>query len=317
MDAELIIQTPSARIDASQILESVTFSDNINKCGNLEFSLPMLDGLDVDVGAVVRLRVENEPYFLGYVFKKSDSGKNNVCSYTAYDQLRYLTASDSYAFDNLTAGQILRRISQDMGLTTGVIEDPGYPLGAVVEDNKCMLDMIVRALDTTLAYTKQMCYIKDVAGSIVMRNIASSIASLQIAEGQNLVDYTHERSIDTDTYNQIKLVRDNKSSGKRDVFLSRDSSTIQRWGLLQYFEVLDENTNDAQAAERADMLLQISNRPTRKFSAEVVGDKSIRAGHLINVSVPKSGLSGFLLCISAKHTFRSNYHGVTADFKLV
>lgn len=100
--------------------------------------------------------------------------------------------------------------------------------------------MIVRALDTTLAYTKQMCYIKDVAGSIVMRNIASSIVSLQIAEGQNLVDYTHERSIDTDTYNQIKLVRDNKSSGKRDVFLSRDSSTIQRWGLLQYFEVLDE-----------------------------------------------------------------------------
>ena len=116
MDAELIIQTPSARIDASQILESVTFSDNINKCGNLEFSLPMLDGLDVDVGAVVRLRVENEPYFLGYVFKKSDSGKNNVCSYTAYDQLRYLTASDSYAFDNLTAGQILRRISQDLSL---------------------------------------------------------------------------------------------------------------------------------------------------------------------------------------------------------
>lgn len=41
MDAELIIQTPSARIDASQILESVTFSDNINKCGNLEFSLPI------------------------------------------------------------------------------------------------------------------------------------------------------------------------------------------------------------------------------------------------------------------------------------
>ncbi len=317
MDAELIIQTPNARIDASELVESVIFTDNINKCGSLDFALPIIDGLDVDVGAIVRLRVEREPYFLGYIFKTGDNGQRNSCSYTAYDQLRYLTANDGYAFDNLTASQILRRICQDMGLSVGAIEDTGYPLGAVVEDNKAMLDMIAHALDTTLAYTKQMYYIKDIAGSIVMRNIASSIVPLRIAEGENLVDYTHERSIDTNTYNQIKLVRDTKSTGKREVFISRDSSTIRRWGLLQYFEVLDENTNDAQAAARADMLLQINNRPTRKFTAEVVGDKSIRAGHMINVNVPRSKLSGFLLCVSAKHTFKSNYHGVTAEFKLV
>ncbi|MDL2217375.1 hypothetical protein LJC27_01805 [Christensenellaceae bacterium OttesenSCG-928-M15] len=317
MKVELIVQTPGARMDVSELLHSVTFSDNINKCGSLDFVLPLLPELQIDVGAVVRFIANGEPYFLGYVFKRSDSGGNDTVSYTAYDQLRYLTANDSYAFDNLTAGGILQRICMDMGLVAGAIEDPGYQLGEVVEDNKSMLDMVVHALDTTLANTKQMFYIKDQVGAIIMRNIASSIVPLRVSEGENLTGYTHERSIDTDTANQIKLVRDNKESGKREVFITKDSGNIAKWGLLQHFEVIDENTNDAQAAEQADMLLQIKNRPTRKLTAEVVGDQSIRAGHLVNINIPKSGLNGFLLCLSAKHTFTSNYHGVSAEFRLV
>jgi hypothetical protein len=317
MDAQLIIQTPGARLDVSELTQAISFTDNINKCGSLDFSLPLRADLGIDVGAAVSLRADGEPYHLGYVFKTADSGASEVCAYTAYDQLRYLTANDSYAWENPTATDILQQICRDMGLKTGTLQNTGYQLGETIEDNKAMLDMIVRALDTTLAKTKQMFYFKDVAGQIVLRNIANSIVNVAVAEGENLIDYSHERSIDSDTYNQIKLARDNKETGKRELYIVKDSSTIKRWGLLQYYELIDEAMNEAQAAEQANMILQIKNRPTRKLTADVVGDKSIRAGHLVYVKIPKSNLAGFLLCTQATHTWTSNLHTVSAEFRLV
>lgn len=317
MDIELIVQTPSARLDVSELARAISFTDNINKCGSLDFTLPIRADLGIDVGAAVLFKAGGEPYHLGYVFKTGDSGASEVCSYTAYDQLRYLTASDSYAWENPTATEIIKQICKDFGLKTGTMEDTVYRLGETIEDNKTLLDMAVRGLDATLAKTKQMFYVKDNAGQIELRSIASSMVNIAVAEGENLIDYSHERSIDSDTFNQIKLARDNKETGKREIFIVKDSSTIKRWGRLQHYELLDESMNDAQAVEQANMLLKIKNRPTRKLTADVVGDKSIRAGHLVYVSIPKSGLSGFLLCLSATHTFTSNFHSVSAEFRLV
>jgi hypothetical protein len=317
MDIELIVQTPSARLDVSELAQAITFTDNINKCGSLDFTLPIRADLKIEEGAAVLFKAAGEPFFLGYIFKISDSGASETCAYTAYDQLRYLTASDSYAWENPTATEIVQRICWDFGLKTGTLQYTGYPLGQVIEDNKALLDMIVRALDFTLAKTGNMFYVKDIAGQITLRSIASSIVNVAVAEGENLIDYAHERSIDTDTFNQIKLARDNKETGQREIYMTRDSSTIRKWGLLQHYELLDENMNEAQAAEQADLLLRVKNRPTRKFLADVIGDKNIRAGHLIYVNVPKSSLFGFLLCLSVKHSFASNFHSVNAEFRLV
>ena len=72
--------------------------------------------------------------------------------------------------------------------------------------------------------------------------------------GQN---YDYESSIDENTYNRIKLVYDNEDAGKREVYIAQDSSNINRWGILQYFDALQRRkTGEA----KADALLQLYNK---------------------------------------------------------
>lgn len=62
--------------------------------------------------------------------------------------------------------------------------------------------------------------------------------------------YTYESEIDSETYNKIKLVRDNKTTGKRDVYIFQDSNNMTFWGVLQDYETVQEGMNEAQIKER-------------------------------------------------------------------
>lgn len=185
-------------------------------------------------------------------------------------------------------------------------------------DDKAGLDIISDCINLTLRNTKQYFYIKDDFGQAVLRNVNSSISDLLISPDCTLFNYNYERGIDDETYNQIKLVRDNKDTGKRDVYISKDSGTIGKWGLLQYYEKLDDSVNSEQAKAKADALLSLKNRVQQKLTGvEVLGEKSVRAGNMIYVDIPRTGIKKFLLCTQAVHTFTSASHTVKADFKLV
>lgn len=87
----------------------------------------------------------------------------------------------------------------------------------------------------------------DDFGKLTLKSLSSMYvgvpgAYLMIDEetGQNF-DYTS--SIDENTYNKIKLTYDNKDTGKRDVYITQDSSNINKWGILQYFDTLQKGEN--------------------------------------------------------------------------
>ena len=52
--------------------------------------------------------------------------------------------------------------------------------------------------------------------------------------------YNYSISIDKDYYNQIKLAYENKKTGKLDVYISRSSKAINKYGVLQYYEKIDD-----------------------------------------------------------------------------
>lgn len=152
----------------------------------------------------------------------------------------------------------------------------------------------------------------------MLRNVQSSISNLLVSTGTNIDDYSYERGIDDETYNQIKLVRDNKDTGKREVYISKDSAAIKKWGLLQYYEKLDDSVNPEQAKAKSDALLGLKDRVQQKLTGvEVLGDKSVRAGYMVYVNIPRAGIKKFLLCTKAVHDFTDVSHTVKADFKLV
>lgn len=317
MDFEmLLIKSGGLIYDVSELVTPVDFTDSMNVSGICTFGM-LQEGVRPEEGNGVRVTCDGITYFAGYIFKLgfSQTGEAKI---TAYDQLRYLKANDTFVFkNNETAGQIVKTLCAAMGLRTGTIEDNGYGLGTMTFDNKAMLDIVADCVTKVLVDKKQIYFLKDNAGKVEFRNIESCLSDLLIDPESLLYGYNYERDIDSDTYNQIKLIRDNKQTGQREIYMTKDSGNIKRWGTLQYYEKLDDGVSAEQAKEKADSLLYLKNRVGQTLSVDVLGEKTVRAGNMIFIYLASAGVRKYLLCTAARHRFTNAAHTVKADFKLV
>lgn len=280
--------------------------------GKLSFKVINDDILNFAEGDQVRLRVDGQNVFFGFVFKKSRD-KEGVISVTAYDQLRYLKNKDTYSYTNLTASEVIKMIASDFHLQVGELDDTKFKIESRVEDNQTLFDIIQNALDLTLSNRNEMYVMYDDFGRITLKNVGNMRVNILIDEstGENF-DYT--TSIDGQTYNKIKLVRENKDAGKRELYIAQDSTNINQWGVLQFYETVDEKTN---AKAKADALLSLYNQKTRSLSIKgAFGDIRVRGGSLVAVSLNLGDMivNSFLLVEKASHSFKENQH--TMDLSL-
>ncbi len=279
--------------------------------GKLSFKVLGDDVLCFGEGAAVRMRLDGKDVFFGFVFSRKHD-KNRIVSVTAYDQLRYLNNKDTYVYENKTASQLIRMIAADFRLNTGTIEDTGFVIASRVEDNTSLFDMIGNALDLTLQNRKEMFVLFDDSGKLTLKNISSmrvgaSGAFLMVDEetGEN---FEYVSSIDNSTYNKIKLTYDNEESGKREVYVAQDSSNMNRWGVLQYYDTLSEG-EDGKA--KADALLRLYNSRTQNLKiTNAAGDIRVRAGSLVLVRLVlwDMEVKNFMLVEKVTHKFRLDGH---------
>ena len=279
--------------------------------GKLTFKVLKDDIINFQEGAAVRLKVNGVPVFFGFVFTKKRD-KDQIITVTAYDQLRYLNNKDTYVYENKTASQLVKMIAADFSLNVGTVEDTGFTIASRVEDNTSLFDMIENALDLTLQNNKEMFVLYDDFGKLTLKNISSMYvgepgAYLMIDEetGEN---FEYSSSIDTDTYNKIKLTYDNEDTGKREVYIAQDSGNMNAWGVLQFFNTLSKGEN-GQA--KADALLQLYNKKTRNLKiTNALGDPRVRAGSMvvINLALGDMNVKNFMLVERVTHKFNLDEH---------
>ncbi|AIQ45624.1 phage-like element PBSX protein XkdQ [Paenibacillus sp. FSL R7-0273] len=320
---ELLIDNKDGNIwDVSEIVSDLTWSTyRIGKPASLEFTI--IDrgiyqdkGFKINDGDVVRYTDEGQKIFYGYIFKIND-GKTEEIEILAYDQIRYLINSGSYVFTKQTATQVIQKIAKDMQLQTGTLENSGYIIPAQIRDNKTYIDMICMALDETLINYGTNFVFYDNFGSLSLRNITGMRFPLVIGDDSLMTDYAYTRSIDDETYNQIVLYKDNKETGKRETYVTKDSNSIKKWGLLQLYESVDENLNQAQINEQLTQLLFLRNRESRSLSVEALGDYRLRAGYYINLYIKKMGINKFFLVDSCVHKKSDRVHTMELELRLV
>lgn len=281
--------------------------------GKLEFSVVKDEIISFQEGNLVQLMVDNKNVFKGFVFTKKRSS-DQIIKVTAYDQLRYLKNKDTQVFENRTASQIIKELAGKFKLLTGAIEDTGYVIATRVEDNKTLMDMIQSALDITLQNRNKMYVLFDDFGAISLKSIDSLKLDVLI-EKSTAEDFDYTSSIDSNTYNFIKLAYDNDKTKKRDIYEAIDSKNIAAWGLLQYYEKVNQNTN---AKAKADGLLKLYNKKTRNLSvSNAIGDIRVRGGCLIPVWLELGDIKvqNYMLVETVKHTFKSNEHYMDITLK--
>lgn len=281
--------------------------------GKLVFKAVQDGILDIQEGNAVQLRIDGEPAFCGYVFGKSYDKEKSI-SVTCYDQLRYLKNKDSYVYVGKKADEVLHMICNDFMLIKGEIEDTGYCIPRKAESNKTLFDIIQDALDTTLINTGKLYVLYDDCGKITLKDIESMKLPLLIdAEtGQN---YDYSSSIDTNTYNVIKLTPEDEKVNGGTPYLKRDMENIRKWGILQYTDTLKEGENPEA---KADALLNLYNQKTRNIKInDAWGDIRLRAGSQprIRLDLGDIFVDYPMVCEKVTHKFKNNEH--TMDITLI
>ncbi len=313
MSVELLIENElGTKLYIPIVQEGIEWStERKGTPGKLTFKILKDDILDFSEGSTVRMRENSDNIFWGFVFKQQVD-KEQIITITAYDQLRYLKNKDTIVYENKTADQFLQMIADDYSLNVGVLENTKYIIKSRIEENISLFDMVENALDLTLTNTGQMFILYDDFGKLMLRCLSSMMVGNQ--EAYLMVDeetgenFKYTSSIDDNTYNKIKLTYDNEDMGVREVYIARDSSNINKWGILQYFDTLNKGEN-GQA--KADALLKLYNKKTRNLRlTNVLGDNRVRAGSMlvVNLNLGDVKLRNFMLVESCKHIYKENEH---------
>lgn len=281
--------------------------------GQLEFKVVKDGVLNVTEGNTVTLKVNDRNVFLGFIFTKERS-KDGIIKITAYDQLRYLKNKDSYNYVKKTATWLVKKVAADNRLVIGEIEDTKHVIASRNEQITTYIDMVLNALDITLMNTNELYCLYDDFGNLTLKNIINMKTNVMILE-ENTEDFNYKTSIDKQTYNKIKIIKDNEDTGKRDVYIAKNSASFNNWGVLQLCEELQDGEN---GQDKANKLLELYNRKTRELSLKKIeGDLNVRGGSLVIVALNLGDieLNSYMLVEECTHTFTENEHTMELEIR--
>ena len=299
---EFLVGVDGQYYDIGQLVTKVSYRDVLNDgCSKLEFSY-VNDDLIIKNGSVISFKYGGSNIFYGYAFKYS-RGNDKEISVTAYDQLRYCKAKDTIVVNGDTATSLIQKMCNYLGLKYGTLTDSGYVLATSSQYDKTWLDIVYSGIDDTSFNTGKKYALRDEFGYITLRDIVDMQLGLVLGDESLVYDFSYGKSIDDEFYDQVKLVSMNETSGYLDTCMAKDSDSISAYGLLQYYQKLDNNTNYSKMKNMADQLLSLYNQEVESLSLNCLGDTSVRAGVGIYGFIDDINLNRSLIVKSVTHDF--------------
>lgn len=294
--------------------------------GRLTFSYVKDSIIDLPEGSVVRLDVDSKTRFLGYVFVKKQNrwGEVNI---TAYDQLIYLKANQSFVFQGAKVENIIRNIASYFDLKIGELADTGYMIPLLNCEDKQCLDIIYQALSITKYNTGKIFNFYDDAGYLRLTESSNMIIPVILGSQSLMTDFEYTTDIESDTYNQVKLVQPNPETGHGDVYIAMDSNNIRKWGLLQLYKKVDEKLNPAQIQAQLEQMGYYYNRVSKTFSFEALGIPELRAGNMVYLNIPQipdlyevargvATKTPLMIIDSVKHVYEGQSHTMSVEMRI-
>ncbi len=284
---------------------------------NIDFLLKPGTTATVKEGAVIRVKVGQAKVFYGFVFRVSGNLTSKI-SVKAFDQLRYLKNKDTFVLKEMKASEAITIIAKRMGCNIGSIEDTVHLQPARVEDETEAFDIILDYISISLTTQMRDYILYDDFGKLTLRGMnkmAIPITEFYIGDESLLTEAEWERSIE-DAVNRVKLVQDNKETGKREVYISQDSGNIAKWGLLQEFQKVDEKMKPPEIKETAEAIMRVKNRVSQTLKLSALGYWGVRAGRLTPVYIEQLGFKHHLMVESCTHTWERGVHKMDLEMKV-
>lgn len=306
--------TPEAKgsVFIPKVLEPIGYTtERWGTAGRLDFSILNDEIIFPEEGDKVEFIYSGIPVFFGFIFTiKRD--KSDIIKILAYDQLRYLKNKAIFEYEKKRADEVVKQICDDYRLQVGELDNTQYVIPRRKEVNKTLIDIIDMALGLTVQNNKKMYILYDDFGKTNLKDMESLYIELLIDKNTS-EDFTYTSSIDRKTYNRVVVYKENEKEGKRELYVTKSTENHNKWGILQTVENCGDKENPKV---KADTLLELYNRKTRKFSIKnVIGDIRCRAGFSLFVRLDTGdiNINNKMIINRVTHEFRFQEHFMNLD----
>lgn len=291
---------------------TITFK-RTGSCGSLQLECvkgdPFSQKIDFENGDIIQLYIDDVGRFFGYIFKVENKHNEGKFTITVYDQIKYLLHNATYSFVNKKASDIIKLIAQEFKLRIGEIADTQFVIPKLLEDNKKLLDIIYESLYLTSDNGGGQFCLYDDFGYLTLKPLNAMKTEYVLSGSTHISSVTYNKDIEN-SYNIIKLVRDNKDAGNRDAFQYQNTELINKWGMLQYFDVVDEGLNDAQIEQQLQAIYALKGKEKKTLAIKCIGE-FVRAGESIAILLEDLEIQQYFVIDEVKHTFEGgNVHNM-------
>ena len=312
--AEILIQKNNSDTIFAPIVEGdITLEwARKNSPGVLRFNVIKDSKLKFDEGCPVSFRYNGKNVFYGYVFTKSSSDSTKM-TVTCYDQLRYLKNKTSMAYGNKKYSEVLKIIANDYKLKCGAIEDTSYKIPQRIEDGT-LFDILGNASDLTVLKNGKLFVLYDDFGKITLKNIESMKVPLLVDETTG-ESYSYSTTIDKDVYSKIVLASDNDQTGERELHIVNNADLQKRYGVLQYYESVD-NASVAEIKAQAKLMANYYGKISRSLKLKkVLGDIQVRGGSslVVMLNLGDMQVQNYMVVEKVSHSFSNGLHTMDLD----
>ncbi len=312
---ELFLVKPTGMIEIPT--QSITWSGKrFNAARKINVKLLYRRGIGreivkVEEGDTVLFRWKGTELFRGTVFNRS-MNRTGVLSMTAYDMLQYLLLNKNiYLFTNVRADQIASRILKDYEIPFDSLTNTGYVLKAqLFESETTLYDMILKGLVETEKQTNRAYRLSSKEGKVRLDLINAPNSMWMLETGVNIKDYAYSTSMEG-TATKVKLVAGEEK--KQITATITDAAGAAKLGILQHFEKVSGEINQAQLNERARMILTNKKGVKKVLSIDALGVPELVSGMPVRVIERDIPIDKVYYVESDTHTFQGNSHSMSLN----
>ena len=328
MAHKLILMKNGKRNDISQLIGNITRTSNIDTLGEeLSFDCVYNDSrffsnLDViDIGDQVVLTNDDKIINYFVVVTSSVNGRTNK-TFTCFDRAWYLNKNETIIqFKKASASQAIEKLLDKFSVKHRI--DKMTPLITKIYKDMVVSDIIRDILDQVQQETGKKYRLEMDKDVVVVANqanllikptdrLSSNTNSFPIASTVN--NPSRELSIQ-DMKNKVIVAADGDDNTK--IYAEKsDTNSISKYGLLTEVVTVDSK-NAAQARNIAANTLKDLNKISETISCDMLGNDDVRAGRLIDINEPITGIVGRYLIKSATHTINNGIHRVSVELEVM
>lgn len=265
----------------------------------------------VTEGDTVLFKWKGKELFRGIVFARTPD--EHTLAFSAYDMLQYLVKNqDVYVFSNQRADQMIKRIANDFRIPTTSIANTGHTIKSlVIKNDTTLYDIILKALKQTKSQTGRHYQLYSEKGKLGLRAWPDPSEVWVLETGVNITGYQYSTSInDTATRVVLRRQKDNKTYKAS----AKDSSGVNKYGVLQYTETVTDDINQAQLQQRADVRLAEKKGVKKELkNIQAVGIPEVQSGLPVYISIPEAGIKKTYWVDTDRHEFKGTKHTMTID----